>query len=99
MEIPSNKTQKETFWETALGRVHSTLTRKLLFSLTSILTQFVVCQLRDTRERFEAYSEERSIFRYIQERRFPWSYFVTCALHSQSYTFLLTEDRGIPFGE
>ena len=47
-EIPSDKNQKKTFCETALGHVNSTRTVKLLFSMSSILTLFEVRQLRDT---------------------------------------------------
>ena len=60
--MPSDKNQKETFSESALGHVKSPHTVNLLFLLSSILTLFWVSQQRNTRERFEAYGERANIF-------------------------------------
>ena len=97
--IPSDKKQKGAFCETALWRVNSNHTVQLLFSLSSIFTLFFFSLWRDIQEYFKAYGENGNIFRYKLERSFTRSCFMMCVLHSQSYTFLLIEDWGIPFGE
>ena len=97
-EIPSDKKQKKTFCETALCHVKSIRTVKLRFSLSSILTLFLFSLCSDMLECSEAFSEKGNIFRNIMERRFLRSSFVTCAFHSQGYTFFLLEEWGIPFG-
>ena len=57
-EISSDINQKEAFCETAMCHVNSTHTVKLLFSLSSIITQFLFSLRRDIQERFEAYGEK-----------------------------------------
>ena len=69
-EITSDRNQKETFCETALCRVNSALTVKLLFSLGSILTLFLFSLRSDIQEHFEAYGENGNIFNRYRRQDF-----------------------------
>ena len=61
--IPSDKHQKVSFCKTALFRVISTHIVKLLFLLSIILILLLFSLWKDIRESFEAYGENRNIFR------------------------------------
>ena len=69
-DITSDRNQKEAFCETALCRVNSTRTVKLLFSLSSILTLFLFSLRRDIRQCVDGYDEKGHILRQKLERSF-----------------------------